>query len=204
MILCVAYLTKRRWQIDFSASSSSSSLLYIWIVEHLFSLLLHSENKLNLLCAAKPLNTWGSWVPLCFVAWRVKMKQTDGPSCILEAGHWKQKSSLFRWPTCWNIFYLGTKVHTGALSPDFRKAMQKALNWDPEACYILYWCFMLLLSHCSHVQLCVDPINGSPPGSPVPGILQTKEHRSGLPFPSPMHESESEKWKWSRSVMSDS
>ena len=31
-----------------------------------------------------------------------------------------------------------------------------------------------------------------------------KEHWSGLPFPSPMHESESEKWKWSRSVMSDS
>ena len=29
-----------------------------------------------------------------------------------------------------------------------------------------------------------------------------KEHWRGLPFPSPMHESE--KWKWSRSVMSDS
>ena len=29
-----------------------------------------------------------------------------------------------------------------------------------------------------------------------------QEHWSGLPFPSPMHESE--KWKWSRSVMSDS
>ena len=29
-----------------------------------------------------------------------------------------------------------------------------------------------------------DPIDGSPPGSPIPGIL------SGLPFPSPMHESE--------------
>ena len=29
-----------------------------------------------------------------------------------------------------------------------------------------------------------------------------QEHRSGLPFPSPMHESE--KWKWSRSVVSDS
>ena len=28
-----------------------------------------------------------------------------------------------------------------------------------------------------------------------------QEHWSGLPFPSPMHESE--KWKWSRSVMSD-
>ena len=34
-----------------------------------------------------------------------------------------------------------------------------------------------------------DPIDGSPAGSPVPGILQAK-HRSGLPLPSPMHESE--------------
>ena len=31
-----------------------------------------------------------------------------------------------------------------------------------------------------------DPIDGSPTGSPVPGILQA----SGLPFPSPAHESE--------------
>ena len=37
-----------------------------------------------------------------------------------------------------------------------------------------------------------DPIDGSPPGSPVPGISR-QEHWSGLPFPSPMHESE--KWK---------
>ena len=34
-----------------------------------------------------------------------------------------------------------------------------------------------------------DPIDGSPPGSPVPGILQARTW-SGLPFPSPMHESE--------------
>jgi len=94
-----------------------------------------------------------------------------------------------------------------------------------------------------------NPIDGSPPGSPVPGILQARtlewvaisfsnawkwkvkvkslscvrlletpwtaayqappsmgfsrqEYWSGLPFPSPMHESE--KWKWSRSVVSDS
>ena len=33
-----------------------------------------------------------------------------------------------------------------------------------------------------------DPIDSSPPGSPIPGILQ-EEHWSGLPFPSPMHES---------------
>ena len=31
-----------------------------------------------------------------------------------------------------------------------------------------------------------DPIDGSPPGSPIPGILR-QEHWSGLPFPYPMH-----------------
>ena len=51
-----------------------------------------------------------------------------------------------------------------------------------------------LLQSC--LALC-DPIDGSLPGSSVPGILQ-QEHCSGLPFPSPMHKSK--KWKWSRSV----
>ena len=46
-----------------------------------------------------------------------------------------------------------------------------------------------------------DPTDSSPPGSPVPGFSR-QNHWSGLPFPSPMHESE--KWKWSRAVMSDS
>ena len=31
-----------------------------------------------------------------------------------------------------------------------------------------------------------DPIDGSPPGSPIP----RQEYWSGLPFPSPMHENE--------------
>ena len=34
-----------------------------------------------------------------------------------------------------------------------------------------------------------DPTDGSPPGSPVPGFSR-QERWSGLPFPSPMHESE--------------
>ena len=52
------------------------------------------------------------------------------------------------------------------------------------------------------LQLCLtlcDPIDGSPPGSPSLGFSR-QEHWSGLPFPSPMHESE--KWKGSRSVVS--
>ena len=40
----------------------------------------------------------------------------------------------------------------------------------------------------SCLTLC-DPIVSSPPGSPIPGILQARVW-SGLPFPSPMCESE--------------
>ena len=43
-----------------------------------------------------------------------------------------------------------------------------------------------LLQSC--LTLC-DPIDGSPPCSPVPGFSMQK-HWSGLPFPSSMHESE--------------
>ena len=46
-----------------------------------------------------------------------------------------------------------------------------------------------------------DPIDGSLQGSPSLGFSR-QEHWSGLPFPSPMHESE--KWKWSHWVMSNS
>ena len=42
----------------------------------------------------------------------------------------------------------------------------------------------------SCLTLC-NPIDGSPPGSPVLGFSR-QEHWSGLPFPSPMHESERE------------
>ena len=54
------------------------------------------------------------------------------------------------------------------------------------------------------LQLCptlCNPIDGSLPGSPSLGFSR-QEHWSGLPFPSAMHESE--KWKWSRSVASNS
>ena len=52
----------------------------------------------------------------------------------------------------------------------------------------------------SYPTLC-NPIDGSPPGSPVPGILQART-LEWVTISSPMHESE--KWKWSRSVVSNS
>ena len=45
-----------------------------------------------------------------------------------------------------------------------------------------------------------NPIDSSPQAPPSLGFSR-QEHWSGLPFPSPMHESE--KWKWSCSVVSD-
>ena len=70
----------------------------------------------------------------------------------------------------------------------------------PVLCYLVQRAAAaaMLCQSCS--PLC-DPIDGSPPGSAVPGILQAR-HWSRLPFPSPMHESE--KWRWSRSVVSNS
>ena len=38
---------------------------------------------------------------------------------------------------------------------------------------VLCCLLLLLLSRFSRVQLC-DPIGGSPPGSPIPGILQAR------------------------------
>ena len=55
---------------------------------------------------------------------------------------------------------------------------------DPSHCLQLCWLYsangimyrvlsLLLLSRFSRVRLC-DPIDGSPPGSPIPGILQAR------------------------------
>ena len=59
----------------------------------------------------------------------------------------------------------------------------------------------LLLSRFSRVWLCMTPEMAAHQAPPSLGFSR-QEHWGGLPFPSPMHESE--KWKWSRSVMSDS
>ena len=66
--------------------------------------------------------------------------------------------------------------------------------------YILYM-LLLLLSCFSRVWFCATPQTASYQ-APLSLGFSRQEHWSGLPFPSPMHESE--KWKWSRSVVSNS
>ena len=60
---------------------------------------------------------------------------------------------------------------------------------------------LLLLSHFSRVRLCATPETAAHQ-APLSLGFSKQEHWSGLPFPSPMQKSE--KWKWSRSVVSNS
>ena len=60
---------------------------------------------------------------------------------------------------------------------------------------------LLLLSHLSRVRLCATPEMAAHQASPSLGFSR-QEHWSGLPLPSPMHESE--KWKGRHSVVSNS
>ena len=69
----------------------------------------------------------------------------------------------------------------------------------PSRCIFSY--LLLLLSRFSRVRLCATPQKAAPQAPPSLGFSR-QEHWSGLPFPSPMHKSE--KWKWSRSVLSNS
>ena len=72
------------------------------------------------------------------------------------------------------------------------------INWE---CVISRYSLLLLLSCFSRVRLCATPQMGAHQAPPSLGFSR-QEHWSGLPFPSPMHESE--QWKWSCSVVSDS
>ena len=60
---------------------------------------------------------------------------------------------------------------------------------------------LLLLSRFSRVRLFATPQTAAHQVPPSLGFSR-QEHWSGLPFPSPMHESEM--WKWSRTFVSDS
>ena len=86
-----------------------------------------------------------------------------------------------------------------------KPAWPSASSWFMY-CWSLAWRITLsiILLMCAAAKSCLtlcNPIDGSPSGSPSLGFSR-QEHWSGLPFPSPMHENE--KWKWSRSVVSNS
>ena len=81
---------------------------------------------------------------------------------------------------------------------------------ESQVCFSALLCLPILIIDMSAaaaaklLQLCLtlcDSIDSAHQAPPSLGFSR-QEHWSGLPFPSPMPESE--KWKWSRSVVSDS
>ena len=71
----------------------------------------------------------------------------------------------------------------------------------PEELTLQALLLLLLLCRFSRVRLCATPQTAAHQAPPSLGFSR-QEHWSGLPFPSPVHESE--KRKWSHSVVSDS
>ena len=82
--------------------------------------------------------------------------------------------------------------------------INKTLYWYSGYFYFLvcshFKLLKLLLSCFSPVRLCATPRAAAYQAPPSLGF-SSQEHWSGLPFPSPTHESE--KWKWGRSVASE-
>ena len=65
--------------------------------------------------------------------------------------------------------------------PSMQETQVGSLDWEES--------LLLLLSHFSHVRLCATPETAAHQAPPSLGFSR-QEHWSGLPFPSPMHESE--------------
>ena len=82
----------------------------------------------------------------------------------------------------------------------------KARNftWVGSRCGLLFMYCDNAAAAAKSLQSCLtlcDPIDGSPPGSPIPGILQARTLEwVAISFSNAWRE----KWKWSRSVVSDS
>ena len=75
---------------------------------------------------------------------------------------------------------------------EFSSLVQPSLLSSFERlCSTFLLLLLLLLSHFSRVRLCATPSTAAHQAPPSLGFSR-QEHWSGLPFPSPMHESESE------------
>ena len=116
-----------------------------------------------------------------FTSWRAVIKHSSS----------HQTEKLFKW-----IFHfqpLVTILLVKTLLPNGEEKLQGIPPWQFTQLLLLLNCF-------SCVQLCVTPETAAHQAPPSLGFSR-QEHWSGLPFPTPMQESE--KWKWSHSVVSD-
>ena len=79
-----------------------------------------------------------------------------------------------------------TEAHQASLSFTISQNLLKLMSI--ESVMLSSLMLLLLLSHFSHVRLCATPETAAHE-APLPLGFSRQEHWSGLPFPSPMHES---------------
>ena len=87
------------------------------------------------------------------------------------------------------------QAHISCISFIGRQVLYQVSHQGSPKCLLL-----LLLSRVSRVWLCATPETAAHQ-APLSLGFSRQEHWHGLPFPSPIQESE--KWKWSRSVVFD-
>ena len=99
-----------------------------------------------------------------------------------------------RWPKFWSFRFTPSNEYSELISfriywfdlPAVQGTLKSLLQHHNSKASIL-WCLAFFMVHLSHwymttataksLQLCptlCDPIDGSPPGSPIPGILQAR------------------------------
>ena len=136
-----------------------------------------------------PTQGWNPGLPHC--RWILYQLSHQGNPEILE---WVAYpfSSGFPWPRN----RTGVSCTVGRFFSNWatRKAHKEEIRL-----HRLMTILLLLLTRFSHVWLCATPQTAAHKAPPFLGFSR-QEHWSGLPFPSPMHESE--KWKWKVKVKS--
>ena len=118
----------------------------------------------------------------------MQMKTWEGPINI-------SLDTLLYLPCVWRKCYLGYRIFCMKALSLWAKCgwFCCCFIWcsdiPEEKIYVLLLLLLLLLSHFSHVWLCVTPQMAAHQAPPSLGFSR-QEHWSGLPFPSPMRESE--------------
>ena len=139
-----------------------------------------------------------------FVPWRmpsllaVPRYHAHHPCSALWPAQFLPNRAAF--PVCSDAKVIPNALCTGRPFPDLLGEGTGDHVWFHCTLNILTVLLLLLSRFSRSCPTLCDPRDGSPPATPSLG-LSRQEHWSGLPFPSPMHESE--KWKWSHSVVSD-
>ena len=128
----------------------------------------------------------------------------------MSGSRWVITASWLSWS--WRPFLYSSSVYSYHLflissasvrSIQFLSFIVPIFEWNFPLVSVIFLkrSLLLLLSLFSRVWLCATPWTAAHQAPPSLGFSR-QGHWSGLPFPSPMHESE--RWKWRCSVVSDS